>query len=250
MIIIIWTYLVPLYLDTLVHSSNARRTMGKERFLWTNNVYVTVLWQFQELLWQRRFRDSRGRAIYVPSLSRVCLPHPDTSINLQSTNQTFNQFLGFTFIQPSDKQSSYHFTHYFLGKLHLLSTCTGDLLSFSEERTSAFWTRSYRSFRGQSLWIPEACYRYSPYICGPCDASRIDILVCFVMNILDCLTLTPDLAAQGHGSWHGVHPRNALALAADRPVYLSLVLGFSSWFCLLLLLLLLSFVLFFFCCCI
>ena len=41
---------------------------------------VAVLWQFQELLRQRPFRDGKGRDIYVPSLSRVWLPHPDTSL--------------------------------------------------------------------------------------------------------------------------------------------------------------------------
>ena len=43
---------------------------------------VTVLWQFQELLWQRRFRDNRGHVINVPSLRRMWLPHRGTSINL------------------------------------------------------------------------------------------------------------------------------------------------------------------------
>ena len=33
---------------------------------------------------KRRFRDSRGRDIYAPSLSRVWLPDPDT------TNQSIN----------------------------------------------------------------------------------------------------------------------------------------------------------------
>ena len=50
--------------------------------------------------YDRRFGYSRGRAIYVPSLSQVWLPHPDT---------------GFTFIKPSGKQSSYHLHTTFLG---------------------------------------------------------------------------------------------------------------------------------------
>ena len=31
-------------------------------------------------------------------------------------------------------------THYFIGKLHTLSTCTGDLLSSPDGRTSTLWT--------------------------------------------------------------------------------------------------------------
>ena len=66
-----------------------------------------------------RFRDNFGnyydRGVFVivgaalftppPQLSRVWLPHPDT----------IYQFLGFTFINPANKQSSYHLHTNFLG---------------------------------------------------------------------------------------------------------------------------------------
>ena len=39
--------------------------------------------------YDRRFCDSRGRAIYVPSLSRVWLPHPDTSSFFSTSSLDF-----------------------------------------------------------------------------------------------------------------------------------------------------------------
>ena len=94
--------------------------------------------------YDRRFCYSRGRAIHVPSLSRVWLPHPATipipiPVLIQYFyNYTILQFLGFTFINLRISNRVTIFMPLSRETSHPEHLYEGLALSFSEERSSAF----------------------------------------------------------------------------------------------------------------